>query len=143
MTSDRFQLDEEDREEIEASLEIATDPFDVLEDDRDIRTDGGNASSDTEWEFEEGEALVKEEASEPQMPGLGGTIETEKTEYVVTHRLVDADEGRRYYHLEWEEDAPEGSISDKNTRTMLYSASVVRMHYRSLETETERSEASR
>ena len=48
MSSDRFELDEEDRAEIEDELEIATDPFDVLEDDREIRTDGGNASSDTD-----------------------------------------------------------------------------------------------
>ena len=96
------------------------------------------SNSDTEWEFEEGETLVKADGSEtPVMPGLEG-IESEKTEYTVTHRLVDADEGRRYYHLEWEVDAEEGSISDKNTRTMLYSAEVVRIHYRSVDAEGDR-----
>ena len=32
--SDRYELTDEDREEIEASLEIPADPFDVLEGSR-------------------------------------------------------------------------------------------------------------
>ncbi|QCC57337.1 hypothetical protein [Natrinema thermotolerans] len=131
--NDKLTLDDLDR--AEEKLEGAGD--------HEVATDGGvdQSLTDTEWEFQEGETLVKEDASEPPtMPGLGGNLETEKTEYTVTHRLVDADEGRRYYNLEWEVDAQKGSISDKNTRTMLYSASLVRMHYRSLETDTDPNE---
>lgn len=88
-----------------------------------------------EWEFQQGETLVKEEDSQPQMPGVGRLTDDDPTEYTVKRRLIDPDDGKRLYYLEWEEDAPKGSISDKNTKNMLYSASVVRMHYRSVDTE--------
>lgn len=87
-------------------------------------------TNDVEWEFQQGETIVKEDASEPQMPGLDSPVNTKKTEYTITRRLIDPDEGERLYYLEWEEPAPKGSNSDMNTKNMLYSAFVVRMHYR-------------
>ena len=94
----------------------------------------GNASDDTEWEFEQGETLVEEQASEPQMPGLGGTVETEKTEYTVKRRLVDPDDGKKLYYLEWERETAGGP----SIENQLYNADLVRLHYRSLETGSER-----
>jgi len=81
-----------------------------------------------EWEFEQGETLVKKDASQPSIPGHDVSA-PEKTEYAVKRRLIDSDEGIRLYQLEWSEDAPKGSISDKNTKTMLYTATLVRGHY--------------
>lgn len=93
-----------------------------------------------QWEFDKGETLVKEDASEPTMPGLEG-IEPQKTECTVKRRLVDPDDERQMYYLEWEEDAPDSPRTDRKIKNMLYSASLVSLHYRSVETDTERGDS--
>lgn len=91
--------------------------------------------SEQEWKFQKGETLIKDDISgTPSMPGLSGTLETEVTEYTVERRLIDPDENEQFYYIEWEENAVEGSISDKNIRNMLYSASLVHMHFNSKDT---------
>ncbi|WP_226043544.1 hypothetical protein [Natrinema sp. DC36] len=93
----------------------------------------GNASSGTEWEFEQGETLVEQQGIS-QMPGTGG-FENDPREYTVKRRLHDADGDKRLYYLEWEVETPGGP----RVENQLYNADLVRLHYRSVDTATDRS----
>lgn len=96
----------------------------------------GMSSDDTEWRFDVGDELVKQDHAAPQVPGAAG--EAERTVYTVKRRLVNEDTDERHYQVEWEEETTEPSLSDVNVRRMLKSGRMVDGQYRKVDAATER-----
>ena len=97
--------------------------------DSGVNLSGG----EIEWEYQQGEELVEQShTGTPQMPGAEG-IETDPTEYTVRRRLYDPDDDERLYWLEWERETPGGP----SVENQLYTATLVGLHYRAVDTEAE------
>ncbi|MDS0280340.1 hypothetical protein NDI85_21375 [Halomicroarcula sp. S1AR25-4] len=88
------------------------------------------SSDGTDWKFEKGETLIEQQET-PQMDDLDNFRDVPR-EYTVKRRLYDADADKRLYYLEWERETAGGP----STENQLYDAGLVRMQYRSIDTDT-------
>lgn len=97
-----------------------------------------NTVGTEQFEFDVGDGLVKQDSG-VRIDGVG-SIDDNTTVYYIKHRVISPDSGKAFYHVEWEEDAPENSLSDVNVRRMLKNAEMVHKLYRYVGTETNRGE---